>query len=96
MKQKHLTVLDIKFENRVAGTPIGMAYWAGTGPDGKTCRECVNYVFNGYGSRRLKRGPCQRFINLTGIESHNIPFDTASCKEFIQNPKPPTIKDQGK
>lgn len=97
----HLTVIDPDLERKRERTPAGMAFWAGTGPVGKTCRECVHYVFSGYTSSKsanggvLKKGPCQKFINLTNIRSNKIPFDTESCKYFEQNPKPPTISDQG-
>lgn len=100
MKQDHLTVLDIEFENRVARTQVGMAFWAGTGPQGKTCRECKSYGFNGYTSSKsvnggtLKNGPCERYVSQMG-KSYRVPYDTPSCKYFEQNPKPPTITDQG-
>lgn len=96
-----LTVLDIKFENLVARTPAGMAHWAGTGPEGKTCRECSNYVFNGYTSSKvsnggaLKKGPCQKYVDRFG-KGKNFPFETSSCKYFEQNKNPPTITDQRK
>lgn len=101
MKQEHLTVLDVAFENRVAKTPPGMAFWAGTGPTGKTCRECSHYGFNGYTSSKsanggtLKNGPCERYVSQMG-RAYRVPFDTASCKFFEQNPTPPSIQDQGK
>lgn len=102
-RQEHLTVIDPVLENQISKTPVGMAFWAGTGPQGKTCRECRFYVFNGYKSARgskggvLKNSPCQKFIALTnGIDTHKIPYDTSSCKYFDQNPTPPTITDQRK
>ena len=102
-KQDRLTVVDKILDEQAAKTPVGMAFWAGTGPKGKTCRECRFYTFNGYKSARgnkggqLKNSPCQKFIALTnGVDTNRIPYDTSSCKYFDQNPAPPTITDQGK
>lgn len=91
-----LTTVDLEFDIRVAKTPAGMAFWAGTGPKGKTCRECAHYTFQGYGSDSiLKKGPCQKYVSYRGIDTHKIPFRTAACKYFELNEKPPAIEKQG-
>ena len=92
-----LTVLDPDLESKVARTPRGMAFWAGTGPDGKTCRECKFFTFEGYKSNRghkgglLKNGKCQKFSALAQIDGPPISFELSSCKHFEQNPTPPAI-----
>ncbi len=78
------------------------AFWAGTGPAMTTCRTCLHYTFNGYKSARgnkggmLKNGPCKEFIRLTNVDSHKIPHETQSCKEYKENLNPPTIIDPRK
>lgn len=91
-----LTVLDQDLEAKVARTPRGMAFWAGTGPEGKTCRECKFFTFNGYKSSRgmkgglLKNGRCQKFTSLALMEGPPISYELSACKHFEQNPTPPT------
>lgn len=36
-------MFDGASERGIRETPDGMAHWKGTGPDGRTCRECVQY-----------------------------------------------------
>ncbi len=97
-----LTVIDQALDEKVAKTPVGMAFWAGTGPAMMTCRTCLHYTFNGYKSARgnkggmLKNGPCKEFIRLTNVDTHKIPHETPSCKFYKENKTPPTIIDSRK
>ena len=91
-----LTVLDKDFQAKVNKTPMGMAFWAGTGPKGKTCRECTSFMFPTYYSggkngETLKPSTCRKFGELSKREGRAIPHDTESCKYFEQNETPPTI-----
>lgn len=37
----HLTQPNADLGAKIAATPSGMAFWAGTGPANTTCRECL-------------------------------------------------------
>ena len=75
------------------GTQPGMAFWAGTGPAGQTCGDCV---FKGYwatkvnksgtpvGSRRSKG--CAKFRDLTGTHGPAINQYLPACKYFEARP----------
>jgi hypothetical protein len=79
-------------------TPEGMAFWAETGPVGRTCRECVSYTAEGRyasGSPRhaqgeLKPGRCQRYKEMmSGKWGAAFRHSTLSCKYFEAAPEPP-------
>ncbi len=97
-----LTSVNPKHDEMVAKTPVGMAFWAGTGPAHTTCRTCLFYTFSGYKSARgnkggiLKLGKCKEYIRLTNVDSHKIPYETPSCKSYQDNPTPPAIIDPRK
>lgn len=69
-------------------THAGQAYFAGTGPDGKTCRECALWNMNGYKKtdKLLKKGSCEKG---TGVV---FDHDAFACKYFSQNQNPPAAK----
>ena len=97
-EESHLTVIDLDLENKRARTPPGMAHWAGTGPSGTTCRECLEYSDNGYYSANskygstLKPGTCHRYEKMMNKEGPSIPYNTASCKYFLLNDTPKPIQ----
>ncbi len=99
---QHLTSVNPKQDAMVAKTPVGMAFWSGTGPELTTCRTCIFYTFAGYKSARgnkggmLKSGPCKEFVRLTNVDTHKIPHETQSCKFYKENKTPPTIIDSRK
>lgn len=92
-----LTSVDPELDQIREKTPSGMAFWAGTGPQGRTCRECAHYGFIGYKSNRgfkggtLKNGSCLRYAEMTRQSGGKFPFDTPSCKYFEENEKIPPI-----
>jgi hypothetical protein len=87
-----LTVLDRQFNEMVRNTPSGMAYWAGSGPEGKTCRECRNLGKAQYStSGMLKATKCDKYTELSYREGKAIPYDSRACKYFIQSENPPSI-----
>ena len=94
----HLTVLDPVLEKHIAVTPPGMAHWAGTGPDGTSCRQCLFFASNGYYSANSKHGdtlkpsPCKQYQKMMNRIGPPIRYETASCKYFEPNPTPPSIK----
>lgn len=90
-----LTVLDRDFNEMVRNTPSGMAHWAGTGPKGRTCRECLYFggppgskpEYNTHGL--LKKAKCLQYTTLSHRDGRPIPHDSAACKFFHENDKPP-------
>ncbi len=98
-----LTVIDKSIDEMQAKTPPGMAYWAGTGPTGTTCRECHFYQFNGYKSKRggitggtLKLGICNKYLSMMKLNGPKVPFETPSCKSFVLHSPAPPITDPRK
>jgi hypothetical protein len=79
-------------EAQIKATPDGMAHWAGSGPDNRSCRECNffegrDYYANGGG---LKPAPCRKYQMLrNGRRGGRIPWYTKACKYFEENPYPP-------
>ena len=59
----------------------GMAHFAGTGPDGTTCRNCEFYRFFREDRPRL-HGGCKKYLLLTGRHGPAIDGSNASCKYF--------------
>ncbi len=75
-------------------TKPGMAFWSGSGPLGKTCRECVNWGW----SKHFRRDPwgelrprmCSKFIRLTGGQKGDgVPHHVEACKYFEERPSSP-------
>jgi len=75
-------------------THPGMAHWGGTGPDGKSCRECGAFEHH---DRRdahgtLKPARCRKYSELTnGKIGKAVPFDARACKYFLQADDVPRI-----
>jgi len=97
------TVIDKNLDERQANTPPGMAFWAGTGPAGRTCRECSFYQFNGYKSKKggitggvLKLGICNKYLSMMLRAGSKVPHETPSCKYFELNKLVPPITDPRK
>lgn len=80
-------------DGQLRHTHEGMAHFARTGPDGRECRECINWLFKKGDYHRsgtvtrgtLKPQPCAKG---TG---QKIPYYVSSCKYFEENPTPPPI-----
>ncbi|HEX2554216.1 MAG TPA: hypothetical protein VHL98_10970 [Microvirga sp.] len=82
---------------RARGTHVGMAHFAGTGPAGRTCRECVFWMKtstwfaeggkNGGGPRPA---PCARYQQLTHQRGGNVPHGASACRHFAaaDHPQP--------
>lgn len=86
---------------KIAGVPDsdtaipGMAYFAGTGPENKTCGDCI---WRGYYRKRetshwdeklqrevvktYKHQGCEKFRSLTGRHGPIVDADNKSCKYF--------------
>lgn len=80
----------------IAHSVPGMAHFAGTGPDGATCRQCALW-----GSKKTRREPgrpgallprrCKKFSQLLqgAVCATGVPHHTPACRHFIDNPKAP-------
>lgn len=97
---EHLNPLP--HEAGIRATFLGQAHIAGTGPDGKTCRECAFYglylgreiVDPGHYSKKdktraglLKNGSCHRFKHLKS--NKRFTHEAKACLLFEQCENPP-------
>lgn len=82
------------YDDAIEATEIGMAHIAGTGPAGRTCRECIfwrkydkelmTYVYPEHGSLKsggqIKKAFCQR----SGTHPHRlISHSNFACRLFV-------------
>lgn len=87
-ESQHLTEPNADLAEKRRRTPAGMAFWAGTGPANKTCRECELWKYeprDGYmsGSGLLKESPCEKYARMMNIlAGPKLPYYTPSCKYF--------------
>jgi hypothetical protein len=67
----------------------GMAYFAGTGPKGKCCRDCTHrgYWRTSASREDYRTTACIMFKTLTGVHGPRVDADWAACKYFKQKPK---------
>lgn len=96
-----LTVIDQALENNRIRTVEGMAHFAGTGPQGKTCRQCEHWTGCGNGSDyyspnskyhgMIKPRCCEQFLKLTSQIGPAVPHNMAACRHFLENKSPPEI-----
>ena len=71
---QHFTrVYDDAMTALIAGTAKGQAHWAGTGPSGKTCKECMHYGTD---------GRCQKVMSLTGRRGAKFADYAKACRFF--------------
>lgn len=75
-------------ENKYALNPLKIsahlctAYFPGSGPNGKTCRDCTHLVMV---PRDRKKWYCQKWISLSSLGAKKvlpIPPETLACKYF--------------
>lgn len=76
-----------------ADTVRGMAFWAGTGEPGKTCRECLSW---GVGKKfkrdrwgELMARRCSKYARMSGRSGPGVPHHKAACKYFENSPRSP-------
>jgi hypothetical protein len=75
-------------------TRPGMAHWSGSGPKGKTCRDCM---FWGVGNKfrrdtwgELRPRQCTKFTRLSGgRRGDGVPHGCWACKYFEARPSSP-------
>lgn len=81
----HLTEPNIDLASKRKRTPPGMAFWAGTGPAGATCRGCEKWDSLGYYADcgLLKDSPCAKYRSMmNGTQGDKLPHFTPACKYF--------------
>jgi len=81
LKTDHLTRSPIDYAARISYP--GMAHFAGTGPDGKYCRDCIHW------DRRpddrtivAKPAPCKKYSKMMRGIGKNVPGSAFACKYF--------------
>jgi hypothetical protein len=76
-----LTELNPDFERLVRQTPEGMAFWAGTGPAGKTCGACMHYGYlDDLGHHT--NGCAIYYQQMHRHAARMLPKQTSACKYF--------------
>ncbi len=67
---------------KASRTHRGMAHFAGTGPSGKTCRECANWVVAAGSRAKCKAASCSAYRRMmNGRVGQSFPA-AAACKYF--------------
>jgi hypothetical protein len=74
-------------------THKGMPDWAGAGPMGRTCRECVFWQSN-WSWRKGEPAParCAKFEILQHRQGFKIPHTAYACRHFELNDQPQPIR----
>lgn len=91
----HLTEPNPDLAAKRSKTMPGMAFWAGTGPEGKTCRECKHWAFDGYlaSSGLLKDAQCDKYTRMmNGNPGGKLPHYMPACKYFELDSTAPSIE----
>lgn len=59
-------------------TYAGMAFFAGTGPQGERCGGCANWQGSGH-----KHNPCAQYQRMMQSQvGPKVPYDAGACKFF--------------
>lgn len=98
----HFTQVDPAFEQKRNKTQPGMAHFAGSGPEGLTCRQCEHwtgcgqesgyYAKNGKHGGVLKPRSCAKYQRLMqGEVGPGVPHETSACKYFDVNMEAPAV-----
>lgn len=83
--ETHLTEPNPDLAKKRKETHAGQAFWAATGPDGKTCRECSEWMSTGYlaSSGLLKDSPCDKYARMMNCTAGPaVPHYAKACKYF--------------
>jgi hypothetical protein len=75
----HLTIPNPSLDAHIRATYCGMAHWAGTGPQGETCRTCAHWT------------GCGKADGQNGAIGAAVPHDALACRHFVAAVKPPSI-----
>jgi hypothetical protein len=80
--EEHLTEPNTELALLIKATPAGMAHWAGTGPNGATCRECEHYDYFDAKMKRHPNGCVLYYANMRANCKTPIPARTPACWFF--------------
>jgi hypothetical protein len=83
----NLTAPDPDFARLVRNTPPGMAYWAGTGPHGQTCKSCAHFgeIPSETRTGLVHRDRCALYQKQSdGHVGPKLPPNTPACKYFAK------------
>jgi hypothetical protein len=69
--------------DKAARSVPGMAYFAGTGPAGKQCKQCIYFQQIG-----AKRNRCVKYQELTGLVGSRIDEHLLACRYFVHRRTP--------
>jgi hypothetical protein len=83
----------LRYSQEEKNTWAGMAHFAGTGPPGKTCRECEHWAHAGYNANgTIMRAACEKFQKMMpAAKQQPFPHYLRACKYFVSNPRAPTV-----
>lgn len=74
-------------------THKGMAHWAGSGPMGKTCRECAFWQTSGrWQNDEPTPSKCARFFQLMHQWGQTVPHRAYACRHFEQAEQPQPLR----
>lgn len=99
---QHLTANEVHAP--IAGTFVGQAHIAGTGPADKTCRECVfwqnagkphRYFTDRHSEAPLELHPAECTRPILNKASAKFPHHAPACRLFVENDNPPPAKTTG-
>jgi len=82
------TGFEPQLEQQIRRTYDGMAHWAGSGPEGATCGDCVFWGYTketnnfGYSISPRRVHKCRRFLELTKKHGASIPASAGACRHF--------------
>jgi len=82
----HMTEPNPELAKLVRNTFHGMAHWAGSGPQGKTCATCQHFgtVYQ-YEGAKPKKDRCKLYFKMMeGKIGNQIPANTMSCKHYSE------------
>ena len=87
----HGQVHGAAFDRARILTAPGMASWAGA-KDGKTCRECNYWKFDGYTTDGIiKMAQCLKAVAMLNNKySMRVPHYAGACKYFDEAAQPPS------
>jgi hypothetical protein len=90
--QDHLTAAPVDVLARASHA--GMAHFAGTGPAGETCRDCLFWAHGRPNDYRAKGGhqfgliesaTCNKYRTITLRAGNRVPGDAMACRYFRPN-----------
>ena len=84
-----------ELEQQIRHTRAGMAHWAGSGPAGATCGQCLYWTYweqvrNEAGNtvKTRQRKGCGKYYALTDCHGPALPAVTEACRHFEQRKEP--------